>query len=300
MTDSFVFYKSFFDAIELIPSDSEKYEVIRSMCNLAFNGIEADTTEYSDIQKAIWFITEKQIQASVQHKLDGARGGRPSKKPTEETLKKRGVFNGVSEKTESHFESNGNVNVNVNVNDNVNGNVNTEFPTPFTSSQTEYSKKIFELFKESGLPCARQNEISFLQTDFANAIGFLHKEPQYKSIHSDDVIGAIKNYIKVLENPDSYIKTKMNLFQLVKSKLFYNLLPQNFDMDNYKKFDNGKEEPQIKPKREFYFSQPCPFCKAKKLVWSNDRQLYECRSCSKEVHMNEVEDPALKILGVEL
>lgn len=301
MIDSFVFYKSFFDAIELIPNENEQLQIYKALCNLAYNGIEADTTEFSDIQKAIYLVTEKQIKASVQHRIDGSKGGRPSKKPTEETLEKRGVFNGVSEKTESHFESNGNVNVNDN--DNVNENVNAngeKAPTHLTSSQTKLSKTIFNIFKDAGLPCQKQNEISFLQTDFANAMSYLHKTPEYKHLHSDDLIEAIKNYITVLEDTDSYITCRMDFFTLVKSKTFYSFLPANFDKMNFKKFDNGKDEPQKKPKREFYFSQPCPKCHALKLVWSNDRQLYECRSCHKDIHMNEVEDPALKVLGVEL
>lgn len=307
MTDSFVFYKSFYNAIRLLPSDSEKWEVCNALFNLAFNGVEPDLEEYSDNVKIVYFIASEQVKASVQHKIDGQKGGLAKAKnrqvekndstPISTPLEKNNST--PLEKGVDDFLSS-NVNVNVNDNENVNENENANGVLALTPSQTKLSKTIFNIFKDAGLPCQKQNEISFLQTDFMNAMTYLHKTPEYKRIHSDDLIGAINNYIKILEDPDSYVTCKMDFFTLVKSKTFYSYLPANFEQMNFKKFTNGKEEPQKKPKREFYFSQPCPHCKALKLVWSNERQLYECRSCSKDVRMNEVEDPALKVLGVEL
>lgn len=118
---------------------------------------------------------------------------------------------------------------------------------------TQYSKELFDLFKNAGLPCARNNEISFMQTDFTNALSYLHKTSEYQHIHSSDVIGAVKNYIQVLQNPDCYVSSKMNLFQLVKSKNFYNYLPANFDESNFLNFNaDGKKKEKKKLNLKLY------------------------------------------------
>ena len=114
-------------------------------------------------------------------------------------------------------------------------------PSSLTPSQTELSKQIMLLMKDAHLPCARGNEISFLQRDFNNAMGFLHKTPQYKSLHSDEIISAVKNYIEVIQDTTCYYKKKMDLFTLVQSKQFWSFLPGNFDITNFRSFDAQKK-----------------------------------------------------------
>ena len=114
-------------------------------------------------------------------------------------------------------------------------------PSSLTPSQTELSKQIMLLLKDAHLPCARGNEISFLQRDFNNAMGFLHKTPQYKSLHSDEIISAVKNYIEVIQDDACYYKKKMDLFTFVQSKQFWSFLPGNFDITNFRSFDAQKK-----------------------------------------------------------
>lgn len=125
-----------------------------------------------------------------------------------------------------------------------------KMPTKASPSQINYSKELFNLFKDAGLPCSKGNEISFLQTDFKNALNYLHKTSEYQHITSDDVIGAVRNYIEVLNDESSYVSTKMNFFSLVKSKMFYNLLPSNFDANNFKDW-NAKQRKQKQKKIQF-------------------------------------------------
>lgn len=157
-------------------------------------------------------------------------------------------------------------------------------PDTTTPSTAQYSKIVFTLFKDAGLPCARNNEISFLQTDFKNALAYLHNTNEYKHIHSDDVIGAVKNYIAVYQDESTYVTTKMNFFSLVKSKFFYNLLPSNFDIQNFKKFEQkGKEEK--KEKKEFidfeyiYLKKPCTKCGKEMVFWNPNNEKYICNNC---------------------
>lgn len=164
----------------------------------------------------------------------------------------------------------------------------TETPDKNTPSQTSYSKKIFTLFKDAGLPCSRENEISFLQTDFSNALNYLHKTPEYKSISSEDVIGAVKNYIQVYSDSDSYVTNKMNFFSLVKSKMFYNLLPANFDAGNFRKFGADKEPQKEDQKPKIKTYRKCPKCKVEKLWYNSKTQSYFCDNCFSDVRGDEL------------
>jgi hypothetical protein len=161
-------------------------------------------------------------------------------------------------------------------------------PDTTTPSQSTYSKKIFTLFKDAGLPCSRENEISFLQTDFSNALNYLHKTPEYKSISSDDVIGAVKNYIQVFSDSDSYVTNKMNFYSLVKSKMFYNLLPANFDEGNFKKFGTEKEPQKEEQKPKIKTYRKCPKCNANKLWYNSKAQSYFCDNCFATVRSEEL------------
>ena len=169
----------------------------------------------------------------------------------------------------------------------------SDAPNKASPSQINYSKELFNLFKDAGLPCSKGNEISFLQTDFKNALNYLHKTSEYQHITSDDVIGAVRNYIEVLNDESSYVSTKMNFFSLVKSKMFYNLLPSNFDVNNFKDW-NAKtekketEEDSIQTDREY---QECPSCHEVMMYYHRKKQRYICCSCLKyfDRNMKEVD-----------
>lgn len=157
-----------------------------------------------------------------------------------------------------------------------------------TPSQTEYSKIIFSIFNNAGLPCNKNNEISFLQQDFANALSYLHKTPEYKHLHSQDVIQACKNYVAVLEDPETYFKTKMSFFKLVQSKIFYNLLPANYDRTNFESYSKTDKQVQPVAEKKWYEQTPCPSCHEQKVIWSNSHNLYRCECCGKTFKIGEI------------
>ncbi|WP_307771095.1 hypothetical protein [uncultured Treponema sp.] len=146
-------------------------------------------------------------------------------------------------------------NHNLNHNDNLNGNGNERENHNLNASevvfgslspsQTEYSKKIFEIFKKARLPCAKENEISFLQTDFKNALSVIHRKEELQNVHSDDIIQACKNFTDIYSNPDTYcgFRQKIGFYQLVQKQWFYDLLPANFDKTRFlvRKADNQEE-----------------------------------------------------------
>ena len=264
MADSFVFYRSFDEACAEL-TDEQYGKIMRIINNYALNGTIPDNL--SGIEKIVFTLIKPQIDANNQRKINGCKGGAPvnnnakkttngytEKQPmviTEENEKQPMVITEENEKqpmvitetTNGYAEKqpNVNVNVNVNANENVNEreshNANEVVLNTLTLSppQTEYSKKIFEIFKKARLPCARENEISFLQTDFKNALAVIHRKEELQNVHSDDIIQACRNFADIYSDPDTYcgFRQKIGFYQLVQKQWFYDLLPANFDKSRF-------------------------------------------------------------------
>lgn len=112
--DSFVFYRSFFEAIKDLP-DNEQLQLYKAICNLALDEVEI---ELDGIANTLFKLMKPNIIANTEKWKNGNKGGRP-KKPVDKNKKTTGY---TKEKT-SGFENkkpNENVNEDVNVNDNEN------------------------------------------------------------------------------------------------------------------------------------------------------------------------------------
>lgn len=128
--ESFVFYKSFLDAIELLP-EGEQLKAFKLIAHYGANG-ELPEGEQT-LANAIFLMAKPNIDASKSKRADGKKGGRPSKESKETTVIENENHGYEEEKTmvsenENHGyakpESNVDVNVNVNGNVNVNADVN--------------------------------------------------------------------------------------------------------------------------------------------------------------------------------
>ena len=166
MKDSFVFYKSFYDAIKKIPEEFQ-LELYNAIFNYSLEGIEP--TNLSDIPQAMFTLirpnidsSQRRYKASVEN---GKKGGRPKKqdleKPNKNLIK-------TQQKPKQNLNDNVNDNVNVNVDDNVNENVNENaknkknvnsqeqkihFGDFVTMTATEYQKLIDSHGKEFTEQC---------------------------------------------------------------------------------------------------------------------------------------------------
>ena len=138
-TDSFIFYRSFYEAIKEIP-DEERLKVYDSICEYALNHTEkADTP----ISKGMMMLITPQLDANFKRRANGALGGKPKTAQSDEESEDKADNQGASDNqsvTKSKPNHNQNVtktepkrnlnvtkgepNVNDNVNDNVNVNVN--------------------------------------------------------------------------------------------------------------------------------------------------------------------------------
>ena len=75
--ESFIFYRSFFEAIREFPKD-RRLEIYDAITNFAFVGEEA---EFTGMQNAIFSLIKPLIEASMKNYKNGKKGGRPSNKP---------------------------------------------------------------------------------------------------------------------------------------------------------------------------------------------------------------------------
>ena len=129
MTDSFVFYRSFYEAAKDL-SDSDRLAVFDAVCEYALNDSEIEGTAVS---KGMMKLIKPQLDANKRKRLNGALGGRPKGNQIETKAKPKDNL------TESKAEPNVNVNVNANVNGNVN--VNKGFKKPTIEEVREYCRE---------------------------------------------------------------------------------------------------------------------------------------------------------------
>lgn len=87
MADLFVFYRSFWEAINEM-DDAEQLEMFHALCRYALDGAEPDF--HSSIQRAVFAVMKPVIDANVTSRETGKRGGRPRKPPLQKT--ETGVF----------------------------------------------------------------------------------------------------------------------------------------------------------------------------------------------------------------
>jgi len=76
MRDSFVFYRSFYEAIEYLP-ENEQLKTFKAIAKYAINGEE---TDINGTAKAIFMLAKPQIDANNKRYENGIKGGRPSSK----------------------------------------------------------------------------------------------------------------------------------------------------------------------------------------------------------------------------
>lgn len=293
--ESFIFHSEY---IEDLPEEN-KAEFLVYIYNYAIKGIEP---ELSSFAKTAWIKIKRRIDMEREQyekkcsNLKQRQANKEQMKKTPDTDKASSdTENNLSDTEKALSETEKTI---------PDGEYESEFVNEFESeteresefipktapsrespSATDYSNKIFKIFQEAGLPCARDNPISFLQRDFKNAMAYLHKTPGLNNLHSDDVIAAARNYAKTVTDPESYITGKYSFDRFVTFKNFVDFLPENYTPDNFKTTRSGKS-PEAKPRREWM--DTCPACKKKSLAYDNAKQKYVCTDCGREFEYEEV------------
>ena len=122
MRDSFIFYRSFFEAAETLKT-RDKLKLFEAVCHYALNDEEIELTGAPD---GMFKLLKPQLDANTRKYENGCKGGRPKAVQDKTKTKPNNNQNKTKPKTNRNAmnNDNDNDNVNVNVNDNDNDNHN--------------------------------------------------------------------------------------------------------------------------------------------------------------------------------
>lgn len=112
-------------------------------------------------------------------------------------------------------------------------------PETLIPNATSYAQKVFDILKSNDLPCCRGNFITFIQRDFKIALEGIHE----LKLKPEEVFAALENYCKVIELKRqglSWWESEFTFFNLCsgRSKTILRFLPENFNLDDYRKSRN--------------------------------------------------------------
>lgn len=170
--DSFIFYRSFYDAINELPKENQA----DTYSAIAKYALDQEETELTGISKAIFSLVKPQLDANYKK----YENGKQKKSKTEANNKQK----------RSKTGTNVNVNVNENVNDNENANVNV------SDSRVDGLQKIFDFYQENiGLITPYGTEIL---------------QDYEKEMPADLIILAMKKAVESNKRTIQYIKGILN------------------------------------------------------------------------------------------
>lgn len=182
-TDSFVFYRSFIDALHQLPDDTERMKIINAMTSYALDGEEIPLDGYL---KGYFNLIKPQLDANIKKRINGKKGGRP---------KTIGLEN-QNHRLESQ-KANGNINANAkeNVNENKNKNVNLN---EYAGTGKIVHGLLLNARPINGSTMNVPTEESVFVEDWKKNFHLLVKHSK------EDIISAVNNFIWVLENTNFY------------------------------------------------------------------------------------------------
>ena len=141
--DSFIFYRSFLEAIKALP-EAEQTQLLIALIDYALNGGQVDR-KLSGYALGYFALMKPQIDANNKKFKNGKKGGRPKIKENQEITENKPKEN------QEITESEPNVNDNVNDNDNENENENDKEKNSLgIKKEISFSEK-FALFKTEAL-----------------------------------------------------------------------------------------------------------------------------------------------------
>lgn len=183
--ESFVFYRSFFEALEGLPVES----YARLCTAIVTYGLNGEVASLEGIERNLFALIRPQIDANNKRYKDGKKGGRPSSdtKP----LVTKTETTGYAErkplviKVEENEKPNANVNVNVNDNENVNGGGFDSFVKEVTEDWNSTERPPYRFSTSLTLPY--QHRMAFLRA---------------QSFGIETVRAARENYARIRASPD--------------------------------------------------------------------------------------------------
>ena len=194
--DSFIFYRSFYEAINDLPEKSQ-LKVYKAICEMSLNFDEIDL---SGLSLTIFKLIKPQLEANNKRYINGSKGGAP--KGNQNATKRQSKNNQKTTKKQPNNNVNENENENENENVNVNDNINTS-----SSNNNIYS------YLETNLGRTLNGAEIELATAWANEydwekIEYAIKETLMARANNLKYTDAILRNIKDKSNDELYSKTK--------------------------------------------------------------------------------------------
>ena len=128
--ESFVVYKSFYEAIKDLDNPQDQLKLYNSMFNYCLYGEDPVLT---GVCKIMWTLIKPQLDSNIKRREDGKKGGAPKGNSNAKKQPKTTIVDSENNHRLITKQPNENVNdnVNVNVNDNVNVNKNENLELDF-------------------------------------------------------------------------------------------------------------------------------------------------------------------------
>ena len=127
--DSFVFYRSFYEAIEDLDIETQ-WLIFKAIVEYGLDGV---LPEIDGVAKAVFLMAKPQLDANYRRYANGKKGGAP--KGNQNARKKNNLKQPLVELENNLKQPNVNANVNENVNVNENDNVNVNvIDSPFVDN----------------------------------------------------------------------------------------------------------------------------------------------------------------------
>lgn len=185
MRDSFIFYRSFYEAIKELPVENQ----LNVYSALFEYGLNHEEIELTGIEKAIFSLIKPQLDANQNKYENGCKGGRPKKENQTKTKSK-------PKENQAETKQEPNVNDNVNDNDNDNDIYNTTSEDKSSSVGTaKASKHRYGKYKNVLL---KDEELQTLQKEYSNwneLIQYLDDYIEMKGYKAKSHYLAIKKWV---------------------------------------------------------------------------------------------------------
>ena len=126
--ESFIVYKSFYEAIKDLDNGDDQLKLYDSMFNYCLYGIEPILT---GVCKIMWILIKPQLDSNIKRRQDSKLGGAPKGNSNAKKQPKTTIVDLENNHRLISKQPNDNVNVNVNENNNVNKNNNVNLELDF-------------------------------------------------------------------------------------------------------------------------------------------------------------------------
>ena len=138
--DSFIFYRSFYEAIQKCPDDV-RLELYDAIAQYSLNvGYEPT---FSGVAEALWILIKPQLDANIKRYLNAQKGGAPKGNKNAEKITKKQPKNN-QETTKKQPNNNYNENYNDNLNTHNNTDVLSCVKDAHADTREEYAKELIQ------------------------------------------------------------------------------------------------------------------------------------------------------------